>query len=87
MVGQTIVVTGSGAVAGLTGPGTLIAARLTAAAANATAVITDAGAGGATIGALAAVINTTDQLLIPCPFRGQISVTLTGAGATLVLYV
>lgn len=72
----------SGQVKGLAG------ARLTAAAANATAIIRETNGSGRVLAALAAAANTADELApaSPIAFAGNVHVTIAGAGAQLNLF-
>jgi hypothetical protein len=71
-----------------TAPGYLAGASLRAAAANATATIRDGTAGGAIIAVLAAPANGTDHFapLGPVFYTGAVHVTVTGAGAEIIVY-
>lgn len=66
--------------------GTMLGAKLTAAAAAATAQLVDAD--GTVLADMAAPIGGADWLDIPVAFRGKVRVlTLTGAGAMVNVYI
>lgn len=66
----------------------LAGARLTAAAAAATAVIRETDGSGRVLATLAAPVNGADELrpIAPISFSGNVHVTIAGAGAQLNLF-
>ncbi len=80
--GDAINVGNADAVAGLGG------ARLTAAAATATAVLRETDGSGRVLARLTAVANTSDELSPekPIAFKGKVHATITGAGALLSVF-
>lgn len=71
-----------------TAPGYLAGASLRAAAANATATIRETDGAGRILSVLAAPANGADHFvpLGPVFYTGAIHVTVTGAGAEIIVY-
>jgi hypothetical protein len=65
----------------------LVGARLQAGSAAATAVIREGDASGAVVVELGAPAGQTDECRIPVVFRRALYVTLSGSGASCVVYV
>lgn len=80
--GDAIDMNDANGVAGLGG------ARLTAAAANATAVLRETDGSGRILARLSAVINSADEFrpAKPVAFKGKVHATIAGAGAALSVY-
>jgi len=83
---------GAGAIVFDAGPGgnldlVMLGAHVVAAAAAATVVIREVDGAGAIIAELAAVVNGNDELTIPVIFKKALHVTVTGAGASCIVYV
>jgi hypothetical protein len=84
---NTTYVTTTGAAYAAADAGFLAGASLRAAAAAATATITET-VGGRTIAILSAPVNGADHFMParPVPYKGALTVTLSGAGADALLF-
>ncbi len=87
MGGFTVVnASAGGAFLVATGRPVLQAGRLVAAAADAVATIRETDGSGRTLMKLSAAAGTADESLLSAQYAGQVHVTITGAGAVLLLY-
>lgn len=87
MAYQSIPITATGQAVSAA-PGVLQGAKLTAAAAAATAILYDGtDATGPVLCKLSAAINGADAIVMPMIFHAGVYVALTGAGAHLSVFV
>ena len=64
----------------------IVGARLAAAAATATMLVQEKDGSGRELLKLVAAANASDESVIPINFKGNIFVTVTGAGAAAYVY-